>query len=222
MQRKNVNILIDALAFAFFVFLIATGMVLKYVLPPGSGRRFASGEGREAEGKTVSLSWGFSRHEWGDIHFWVAVGIMALLAAHLALHYKWAVTVVKGQTPEGSGARMGLGALGLATLLAVAVSPFLSPKETVQRQREGREVSSPVPAREEKTEDGAEEESIRGSMTLREVQERQGVPAEYLIEKLNLPKDTSPDARLGQLRRQSSFEMEDARALAREYKQREK
>ncbi|MBI5427118.1 MAG: DUF4405 domain-containing protein [Nitrospinae bacterium] len=108
MQRKSVNILIDAPAFAFFVFSIAAGRVLKYVLPPGSGRRFVSGEGREAAEKTVSLLWGFSRHEWGDIHFRIAVGIMALLAAHPALHYKWAVTVLRGQTPEGSGAGAGI------------------------------------------------------------------------------------------------------------------
>ena len=37
MKRTNLNLIIDAAGFAGFVFLTATGVLVRYVLPPGSG-----------------------------------------------------------------------------------------------------------------------------------------------------------------------------------------
>ena len=46
MKRTHVNGLIDALAFVAFLFLLSTGMVLLYQLPPGSGGRQGFGTGQ--------------------------------------------------------------------------------------------------------------------------------------------------------------------------------
>ncbi|MBN1910648.1 MAG: hypothetical protein JW818_12960, partial [Pirellulales bacterium] len=64
------------------------------------------------------------------------------------------------------------------------------------------------------------EHGIRGSMTLAEVEEATGVPAVHLLEKLGLPQDTPPNSRLGPLRRQHGFAMEDVRRIVEEYKAR--
>ena len=126
MKRSNVNFTVDCLGFAAFVLLTATGVLMRYVLPPGSGRS--------------TTIWGLDRHEWGDIHFWIAIAFFAALALHLFLHWRWIVALMSGRPREGSGARVALGTLGLATCLALAISPFLSPVE-----RAGGEHAAPHP-----------------------------------------------------------------------------
>ena len=50
MKRTTQNFVIDTVAFAGFVFLTATGVLVRYVLPPGSGHH--------------TTVWGLDRHEW--------------------------------------------------------------------------------------------------------------------------------------------------------------
>lgn len=80
MNRTIVNIIIDLLATLLFLGMIATGYLLRFPLPPGSN-------------KTLTL-WGLSRHQWGDIHFWISLGLLTVLVIHLALHWNWIVTVI--------------------------------------------------------------------------------------------------------------------------------
>ncbi|MGZ8238979.1 MAG: DUF4405 domain-containing protein [Methylobacter sp.] len=80
MNRTIANIIIDIIAAFLFLGMIATGYLLRFPLPPGSN-------------KTLSL-WGFTRHQWGDIHFWISVGLLAALVIHLVLHWNWIVTVI--------------------------------------------------------------------------------------------------------------------------------
>lgn len=74
MRRPTVNLLIDGIALLLMMCMAATGLVMKVVLPPGSG------------GASV---WSMTRHDWGDAHFWLAAGFVLLLAVHLALHWTW-------------------------------------------------------------------------------------------------------------------------------------
>lgn len=80
MNRTIINIIIDLVAALLFLGMIATGYLLRYPLPPGSN-------------KSHSL-WGLTRHQWGDIHFWISLGLLAVLLVHLALHWNWIVTVI--------------------------------------------------------------------------------------------------------------------------------
>ena len=80
MKCATVNLSIDLLAAAFFVGMIATGYILFFALPPGTN-------------KSLSL-WGLTRHQWGQIHFWVSVGLLAVLVTHFALHWRWVVATV--------------------------------------------------------------------------------------------------------------------------------
>ena len=146
MRRPAVNFIIDSLGFAGFVLLTATGVLMRYLLPPGSGRS--------------TTAWALDRHEWGSIHFWLAITFLAVLAFHLFLHWRWIVAVLKGRPREGSGARVALGIVGLLALLALAIAPFLSP---IERAVGATRALTPHSSGLERW------ESIRGSITLAEI-----------------------------------------------------
>ncbi len=128
MRRPTLNLLVDSVAFAGFVFLTTTGVLMRYVLPPGSGHH--------------SVVWGLDRHDWGAIHFWIAAGFLCVLAFHLFLHWKWIVNAVRGRPREGSGARVGLGIVGLRAVVALAAAPLVSPVKKVDRGAEQPHESS--------------------------------------------------------------------------------
>lgn len=128
MKRTTRNFITDALAFIGFVFLVATGLIMRYMLPPGSGSHLGDWLGRGKEGKTVTLLWGLDRHEWGEIHFWIAFALLVVLAVHLVFHWGWIAGIVQGKPGQGSGPRVGLGFVGLIAVLALAVTPFFSPR----------------------------------------------------------------------------------------------
>ena len=123
MKRPTVNLSVDAAAFAAFVLLTSTGVLLRYVLPPGSGHR--------------TLLWGLDRHDWGQIHFWISMAFLAVLAIHLVLHRRWIASVTRGRPREGSALRVALGIVGLLAVLAAAAAPFFA--EVEQEQRRGRQ-----------------------------------------------------------------------------------
>jgi hypothetical protein len=105
---------------------------------------------------------------------------------------------------------VGLGIVGLVALLALAVAPLLSPVE-----RAGGATGAPLsPAFEGHG-------PIRGSMTLREVEQATGVPAEGILRELGLPPGLSRDERLGRLKRTHGFTMEEVRRIVQAYQERE-
>ena len=74
-KRTSVNFIVDVIAFSCFVYLAATGVLIRYVLPPGSGH--------------FSTIWGLDRHEWGSVHFWTAIVLLCTIAVHLILHWSF-------------------------------------------------------------------------------------------------------------------------------------
>jgi len=215
MKRTSLNFLIDAIALVAFAVIVSTGFLLRYVLPSGSGQLEGSGTGWRAAQKAVSLLWGYTCHQWGEFHFWVSVVLVAVLALHVVLHWRWIISVVRGRRPrEGSGARFALGVVGLVSLAILCVAPFFGEKQQVPRA-----VLRPTEAGVPPTEAPAESPShlIQGSMTLREVEQETGVPVSYLVEKLGLPPGTSPDEHLGRLRRTFGLQIEDVRRITAEY-----
>ena len=98
MKRSKLNFIIDIGAFAGFVVLTTTGILMRYSLPPGSGHH--------------SSIWGLDRHQWGGVHFWVSMTFFFILALHLLLHWRWIAAVVRGRPRKGSGLRAGLGIVG--------------------------------------------------------------------------------------------------------------
>lgn len=128
MKHSRTNVIVDAVAFTFFVTMTTTGMVMRWLLPPGAGRLELLGRGRHRQVLTL---WGLDRHQWGDIHFWLAVALLVTLVLHVVLHWRWIVAKVRGKRSEASGMRLTLGVFALAALLAMAFSPLLCSVEPV-------------------------------------------------------------------------------------------
>jgi len=87
-KRKSLNFIIELVSFVNLLGLASTGFIIKYVLPPGTGgrgRQLHPGNGREH----IKQLWSMTRHEWGDIHFYLAVIFVSLMAVHLILHWNW-------------------------------------------------------------------------------------------------------------------------------------
>jgi len=194
MKRTNLNFIIDVFAFVGFVMLTTTGVLMRYSLPPGSGR--------------YSTIWSFDRHQWGDFHFWISVVFFSVLALHLVLHWRWIVCVVTGRPRVGSGLRLGIGIVGLITVIALALSPLLTPVERDFTSR-GSSFSS---------NHKYEGISITGSMTLREIEQTTGVPTSYIIESLKLPESISIEEKLGRLKKKYGFEIRTVKEIVHEYK----
>jgi hypothetical protein len=194
MNRTKLNFLIDLVAFIGFVFLTTTGVLMRYMLPPGSGH--------------YSTIWGLDRHEWGGIHFWLSIIFFSILAFHLVLHWRWIVSVFSGKQHQDSGFRFGLGIVGFLVIIAFSISPLLSPVEKINNQSQKSSISAHID----------EEVSIRGSMTFAEIEKMTGVPAEYIFQSLKIPDTLSVDERVGPLKRQYGFEMNDVREAVRKYK----
>ncbi len=110
MARSTLNFIIDVVAFLIMLAMVATGLLMRFVLPPGSGGR-------------LSL-WLGTRHDWGEVHFWLAVGLAALLLLHLALHWSWVCGLVaswlrRPHTPAHPPHPLRRNLLGTAILAAV-------------------------------------------------------------------------------------------------------
>jgi hypothetical protein len=194
MKRTTLNFIIDAVGFAGFVFLTATGVLVRYVLPPGSGHH--------------TTVWGLDRHAWGAVHFWIAVGFLGVLALHVILHWRWIVCVIRGRPRQGSGARLALGLFAAMAVVAVAVAPLGSPVDRAEA----------TPPQEDRSSTHEHDTAgIRGRMTLAEIERSTGVPAAHLIERLGMPRDVSLDTGVAKLGAQFGFDIDDAREVVRAY-----
>ncbi len=71
---------VDLLNTLLMLLLIASGVILKWVLPPGSGGRHRGG------GQTFAT---LSRHDWGELHFYISLALVVGIIAHLLLHTGW-------------------------------------------------------------------------------------------------------------------------------------
>lgn len=93
MKRTNLNFIVDLISFLDLLGLAVTGFIMKYILPPGTGgrgRMFRGGRGAgEYAGEHIKDLWSMTRHEWGSIHFYLAVIFVVLMIVHIILHWSW-------------------------------------------------------------------------------------------------------------------------------------
>jgi hypothetical protein len=107
MSRNAVNFWLDSLLAAVTLALAMTGSVLHYVLPPGTGGSLAL--------------FGLARHDFGALHFYLAMTAMVLAVLHVWLHWAWVCGVV-GKACGRANPRLRTRLLwGLAVLAVVAV-----------------------------------------------------------------------------------------------------
>lgn len=196
MKTPTKNYLVDTIAFICFVLLVSTGVILYYNLPKGSGH--------------YNTIWTLDRHQWGDIHFWIAVIFLVVLAFHVFLHWRWIVSLTKGKKQPKSGQRIALGLVGFLALIALAIAPIITPVESsIKGNNSKSDMVVPVISRSE---------AIRGSMTFRDIETQTNVPLSYFLKELGLPENISKDTPLKDLKNEYNFKMEDLRKALDDYR----
>lgn len=97
MKRTTLNLIVDTISFLDLLSLAATGAIMRWVLPPGSGGGQEHGGGfRGGRGADeIKELLGLGRHDWGDIHFLLAMGFVLLILVHILLHWTWIKTCTK-------------------------------------------------------------------------------------------------------------------------------
>lgn len=212
-KRVTLNRIIDVVAFVGFTLVATTGFLLHVLFPPGSGGLHGLGAGRGVAAKPITFVWGLTRHDWGNIHFWIAVGLMVTLAVHLVLHWRWIVCGIRGRPHEHSALRAGLGLVALVLILALVIIPWLSPPVRVSRAQLNADSSQDQPFVAKKTIPS----HIHGGLSLQELEQRTGVPVAYVREQLGLPPDISPQEQRGRLRQRYPFTLQDVRRIVNLY-----
>lgn len=117
MTRNRAHLLVNVAAWLVFAALASTGFLMAYRLPPGN---------------CSNCMMGLSRHEWGDLHFYLALAFLSLMVVHLLLNWKWVSVTFSGlfcgRNPDGTGRGFGgtllLLVLGVVTAL-VLVAPWM-------------------------------------------------------------------------------------------------
>ena len=82
-MKKNLKYLIDALLFVDITSIAALGLLMAFVIPAGK---------QAAEAKFFL---GLHRHDWGDIHLYLAIFFLCLLVLHIWLNWTWIVQATK-------------------------------------------------------------------------------------------------------------------------------
>jgi hypothetical protein len=94
MDKPKLNFIIDALMFLCLMAMAGLGLLIKYALP--SGRDMWA-----KYGSNLQFSWlGWDRHDWGDIHLYLAFALLSLLVIHLILHWQQILGLFQRLVPD--------------------------------------------------------------------------------------------------------------------------
>jgi hypothetical protein len=81
-MKNTINRILNYALYILFCLMIGTGCVLHFRLPPRSGR-------------ASMLGW--TRHEWGEIHTWIAYAFILLIVIHLVMHRVWLIKIASSR-----------------------------------------------------------------------------------------------------------------------------
>jgi len=119
------NFWVDMVTVLTFSAMVGSGVLAKWILPPGS----RGGEG------LVWLNQG--RHFWGDVHFWIGIGILALVILHIWLHWSWVVVTWKRLV---GSLRSPMTWVFILLILLLVFLPLIVPRQFSQRYLEQHEL----------------------------------------------------------------------------------
>jgi hypothetical protein len=131
MDKTKLNFLIDALMFLCMMAIAGLGMLIKYILLSG----------RDAwvlYGRKVDMLWlGMDRHEWGEVHLYLAFFLLGLLVLHIILHWQMILILFK-RLISAPISRIGIAAIFLILSLILIYFPFLITPELNESGPKGR------------------------------------------------------------------------------------
>ena len=239
-DKSKLNLSIDIFMFLLLMPIAGIGLLIKYVLIPGIQRNLIYGS-------NIDLTfWGLTRHQWGTIHLILSVTFLTLLILHILLHWKMIICILKKMIPN-KYLRIGLlGFLAVFSLIVLfsplLIKPELNDKELLHRNRDIKNSGSSDYIEQKSYEDTTlnssnktnksqhepenkhhnsvnEEYEVYGSQTLQYVADKYNVPAEVIAADLKIP-ITLTGEKLGRLKKQYSFTMDDVKASIAAHKKR--
>ncbi|MBU8891398.1 MAG: DUF4405 domain-containing protein [Bacteroidales bacterium] len=243
MSKSNWNFIIDAIMFVLMAAIAGLGLLIKYILLPGTERWIKYG-------RSVDLTfWGIDRHDWGRIHLILAIALVVLLALHIILHWKLTICLFQNLIKVKNVRIVSTLFLVIITIIlvifpffirvevheidtghdrylleSVDIMPAVTETKIPDHKSKGEsfEIDKPV----QKTEEHEEHEhhnidpsiEVKGSMTLSEIAKKYNVPVELIKTELKLPAGVSGSDQLGHLRKQYGFKMSEIEVIIYNYK----
>lgn len=246
MKKTSLYLLVDVLMFIFLAMMSGLGLMIKYVLVPGSKRW-------DIYGRNVDLSFlGMDRHGWGTVHLICAIFFIGLLVLHIILHWKCLVNYVCRIVKTKAMANF-LILMFAVMLFFLVIFPFMIELKLTElgdgRDRFihgyeqsqaasinlGRDANKEAEEREAnpatttiRDDAGHDTEhhdidpdiEVLGSMSLINVSLKYNVPVSHILDELDLPSGVSGNEQLGRLRRQYGFKMSDIELIIHNYRHR--
>ena len=108
MDKIWIRRIVNLLLYLCFCFIAGSGLLIEFKLVPGS----QGGQGLSALG--------MSRHEWGDLHFYVSLAFIALIIIHIVLSWGWLKRIAANR-------RLWPVVLGLLTGIGIIASIYFQP-----------------------------------------------------------------------------------------------
>ena len=93
-NKMLLNIIIDFVMLIAMALVSISGFILEIVIPSRHAVRFQSVT------PCSSHLFGLGRHDWGNIHLWAGVVLLALLAIHILSHINMVSAFVKKKCPN--------------------------------------------------------------------------------------------------------------------------
>jgi len=123
-KKSKLNLIIDVLLLLCMAAVTGIGLLMRNVLVPGYKRW-------EIYGRNVELYfWGLDRHQWGTIHFVVALVLLGFLVLHVVLHWSMIVGIYRKLIPNVKARWITvlilLAVTMILTLFSYAVKPVVT------------------------------------------------------------------------------------------------
>jgi hypothetical protein len=193
------------------------GLLMKYVLIPGQDRWVKYG-------RNVDLQmFGQNRHEWGSIHLLLGYIFFGLLIVHIIIHWKAIICLLRC-TIKWPLARIISVLIFIVICFCCIVMPFILKPEILEIEK-GKGLHS-INRTDNTLENTIYDEKydkntdfeLKGYMTLEEISNKYDIPSSYIKAHLHIPTSVPDIQKLGQLKKQYSFNMSDIKTIINDYK----
>lgn len=238
-SKSKFNLVIDIIMFLVLMAIVGIGLLIKYVLVPGTIRN-------ELYGKNTELFFlNLDRHQWGSIHLVLGFIMLFLLILHIYFHWNMIVCIFRNMVQSKKNRIILTGSLVLITVILALMPLFIKPEvrkeepeKKHQRQSHFNEnaksnsgslklnnntrsnsgspklnnnTRSKNEIKESKNHDEYSNIEVQGYMTLNEVSQKYNIPVEKLASHLNVPVKYKNE-RLGRLRKQYGFRLSELKS----------
>ncbi|MBS3818883.1 DUF4405 domain-containing protein [bacterium] len=210
MKKTDWKYVVDIFMFICMVGIVSIGFLMGLFLAEGPTAQ---------ESKKYFL--GLHRHQWGNIHFYLAAAFVTFLILHLILEWSW----IKGKSQNIFRKGWGV-ALVLLVVLSFGVLVLfwsLYPKypSTYSDYGQGRGARAKQESfqsagyslpQENRLQDKSQKTFVvTGQMTLSELERTTGLSAEKILSRMGLPANVPQKESLGRLRKKHGFSLVEMR-----------